>query len=65
MNCSKLLKLSRVLRRGDCIRLRSESLVRHNSGYSDNNQTHFGYQTVGEEEKRDKVLGVFHNVADK
>ena len=64
MNCSKLLKLVRVLRTRECIRLRSAS-VRHNSGYSDNNQTHFGYQTVGEEEKRDKVLGVFHNVADK
>jgi len=34
------------------------------SGYSNNKQTHFGFQTVGEETKKDKVLSVFHNVAD-
>ncbi len=34
------------------------------SGYSDSQQTHFGFQTVGEAEKRDRVLDVFHNVAD-
>ena len=34
------------------------------SGYSDDKQTHFGFQSVGEAEKRDKVLEVFHNVAD-
>ena len=38
--------------------------MRFKSGYSDSQQTHFGFQTVGEEEKRDKVLSVFHNVAD-
>ena len=36
-----------------------------NPQYSDENRTHFGYQTVGEEEKRDKVLDVFHKVADR
>ena len=34
------------------------------SGYSDDKQTHFGFQSVGEAEKREKVLEVFHNVAD-
>ena len=34
------------------------------SGFSDSKQTHFGFQTVGEAEKRDRVLDVFHNVAD-
>lgn len=33
-------------------------------GYSDKRETHFGYQQVGEEQKRDKVLGVFNSVAD-
>jgi len=37
----------------------------HKSSYSNEKETHFGYKTVGEEEKRDKVLEVFHNVADK
>merc|ERR1711892_1501939 len=39
-------------------------LIRFCSGYSNSKQTHFGYQTVGEEQKKDKVLSVFHNVAD-
>jgi len=34
------------------------------SGYTNTKQTHFGFQTVGEEQKKDKVLSVFHNVAD-
>ena len=34
------------------------------SGYSDDRQTHFGFQSVGEAEKKEKVLEVFHNVAD-
>ena len=34
------------------------------SGYSDDKQTHFGFQSVGEAEKREKVLEVFHNVAE-
>lgn len=34
------------------------------SGYSNEKQTHFGYQTVGEDTKKEKVLGVFHSVAD-
>lgn len=32
--------------------------------YSSDKTTHFGFQDVTEEEKLDKVLGVFHNVAD-
>jgi len=40
------------------------STVRLCSGYTDTKQTHFGFQTVGEEQKKDKVLSVFHNVAD-
>ena len=34
------------------------------SDYSDDRQTHFGFQSVGEAEKKEKVLEVFHNVAD-
>ena len=34
------------------------------SGYSKSKQTHFGFQTVDELQKKDKVLSVFHNVAD-
>jgi 2-methoxy-6-polyprenyl-1,4-benzoquinol methylase len=37
---------------------------RHCSGYSSDKQTHFGFQSVGEDEKKAKVLGVFHAVAD-
>ena len=37
---------------------------RLHAGYSDSRQTHFGFQTVGEAEKRDRVLDVFHNVVD-
>ncbi len=32
---------------------------------SDKNQTHFGYQTVDEDEKADRVKGVFTSVASK
>ena len=41
------------------------STAHTNPQYSDENRTHFGYQTVGEEEKREKVLEVFHKVADR
>ncbi|TRY71074.1 hypothetical protein TCAL_01175, partial [Tigriopus californicus] len=37
---------------------------RCHSSYSNSKSTHFGYQTVSEEQKKHKVLGVFHNVAD-
>lgn len=42
----------------------TSSWGRRCSGYSSDKQTHFGFQSVGETEKRDKVLGVFHAVAD-
>ena len=29
-----------------------------------NRETHFGYETVTEAEKQDRVAGVFHNVAE-
>ena len=38
--------------------------MRMMSDYSDDRQTHFGFQSVGEVEKKEKVLEVFHNVAD-
>jgi len=34
------------------------------SGYSKDKQTHFGFQSVQEDVKKEKVLGVFHAVAD-
>jgi 2-methoxy-6-polyprenyl-1,4-benzoquinol methylase len=34
------------------------------STYSNENQTHFGFRNLGEEEKKEAVLGVFHSVAD-
>ena len=34
------------------------------SGYSSDRQTHFGFKSVGEDVKKEKVLGVFHAVAD-
>jgi len=45
--------------------LRSVLRHSHQASYTNEKETHFGYKTVGEEEKRDKVLEVFHNVADK
>ena len=41
-----------------------ENKVRSASTYSDDRTTHFGYKDVGEAEKKEAVLGVFHNVAD-
>jgi len=35
------------------------------SGYSTEKQTHFGFKTVREDVKKEKVLDVFHSVADK
>ena len=34
------------------------------STYSNEKVTHFGFRNVGEEEKKQAVLGVFHSVAD-
>jgi len=42
----------------------SAILSRQCSGYTNTKKTHFGFQTVGEEQKKEKVLSVFHNVAD-
>lgn len=41
-----------------------QAVCRPCSGYSSEKQTHFGYQSVGEDVKKEKVLGVFHAVAD-
>jgi len=38
--------------------------LRQCSGYTNTKKTHFGFQSVGEEQKKEKVLSVFHNVAD-
>lgn len=38
--------------------------IRQCSSYSNEKQTHFGFQSVGEDVKKEKVLDVFHNVAD-
>jgi len=35
------------------------------SGYSSEKQTHFGFKSVREDVKKEKVLDVFHSVADK
>ena len=40
-------------------------LCQNLSGYSKNAETHFGFKTVTEAEKKEKVLDVFHNVAEK
>lgn len=56
--------------------LRSGKLVRHcrsfhgscsmlSEHYSSEAETHFGFKTVTEREKKEKVLGVFNNVAEK
>ena len=37
---------------------------RWNSSDTSNRQTHFGYETVTEAEKQEKVAGVFTNVAE-
>lgn len=42
----------------------NQDKVRSASTYSDDRTTHFGYKDVGEAEKKDAVLGVFHSVAD-
>ena len=34
------------------------------STYSNEKQTHFGFKNLGETDKKDAVLKVFHNVAD-
>ena len=65
MLCTGCSRLVGRLWRKDVLRPGTGSLSRRlRSGYSDSRPTHFGFQTVGEEEKRDKVLDVFHNVAD-
>merc|ERR1719466_166240 len=42
----------------------SPTTTRTFASYSDDRKTHFGYKDVGEKEKRDAVLNVFHSVAD-
>ena len=42
----------------------STSSTSTSSTYSNEKQTHFGFRNVGEEEKKEAVLGVFHSVAD-
>jgi len=39
-------------------------IKRSTSSYSDERTTHFGYKDVGEKQKKEAVLEVFHNVAD-
>merc|ERR1719410_535369 len=68
MKCINCLRVAQKLGQTNRLRIgvsQAQILSRSCSGYSDKNQTHFGFQTVGEAEKRDKVLSVFHNVADK
>ena len=65
MLCNRCCKFSQLLWRTKLHSPVSGFLAqRLQSGYSDSEQTHFGFQTVGEAEKRDRVLDVFHNVAD-
>jgi len=42
----------------------TQTTTRTFASYSDDRKTHFGYKDVGEKEKRDAVLNVFHSVAD-
>jgi len=71
MTCIKCTKVAQLLRQSSALNLRigtcliAKRQYSDEGGYSDLKQTHFGFQTVGEAEKRDKVLSVFHNVADK
>jgi len=68
MKCLNCLKAGKLFVQANRYRIgisHAGILSRSCSGYSDKKQTHFGFQTVGEAEKRDKVLSVFHNVADK
>ncbi|XP_023348245.1 uncharacterized protein LOC111716962 [Eurytemora carolleeae] len=44
--------------------LNSCCLVKPCSTYSNEKQTHFGFKDVGEKEKKEAVLNVFHSVAD-
>jgi 2-methoxy-6-polyprenyl-1,4-benzoquinol methylase len=39
-------------------------LNKHCSTYSNEKQTHFGFKDVGEQQKKEAVLNVFHSVAD-
>ena len=65
MLCNRCGRFSQLLWRTKLHSPVNSSLAqRLQSGYSDSQQTHFGFQTVGEAEKRDRVLDVFHNVAD-
>eukprot|EP00088_Acartia_fossae_P011465 TRINITY_DN1582_c0_g1_i16.p1 TRINITY_DN1582_c0_g1~~TRINITY_DN1582_c0_g1_i16.p1 ORF type:complete len:297 (+),score=20.03 TRINITY_DN1582_c0_g1_i16:31-921(+) len=44
--------------------LHQQKFVRQASTYSDDKTTHFGFKNVGEKEKKEAVLSVFHSVAD-
>ena len=75
--CARVLPNRRVrareLSQTFCPQKKSESTATSEQGsrayqpndYSQQKQTHFGSQTVTEEQKVDKVLGVFHSVAGK
>lgn len=67
MTCSFSL-VSRLTRRTSLrmpmLSLRPGLNFRECSGYSSDKQTHFGFKSVGEDVKKEKVLGVFHSVAD-